>query len=195
MNSIRIARWLALPALILSPAASAHIGVHTGTGFMAGFAHPFLGFDHLLAMLAVGLWAAQMGGRARWAVPAAFITAMSVGMWLAWVGAVVPQVGPVSIETGITLSVLVLGVLIGTRQHWSLATGMALAAGFALCHGYAHGLEMPGVMSPSAYAAGLVLATAVLHAAGVLGAMAGRRALEWAGWAIAVVGATLVFTA
>ena len=190
------ARILALAVLALaSTQASAHVGVHTGGGFAGGLAHPFLGLDHLLAMLAVGLWAAQQGGRALWAVPAAFVAAMLAGGALAWSGFAPSQDGLVSIEGGIAASVLVLGLLIATRQRWSLAYGMALAAAFALFHGYAHGLEMPGAAAPALYAAGFALATATLHGVGMAGLLAGRRALQLAGVGIAAAGVALMLGA
>ena len=183
-------KHLALALGLYAGTASAHVGVHTGAGFGGGFAHPFVGLDHLLAMLAVGLWAAQQGGRALWAVPAAFVAAMLAGGALAWSGFVLPQV-----EAGITASVLVLGLLIATRQRWAVPVGMALAAVFALFHGYAHGLEMPGTAAPTLYAAGFALATATLHGVGLAGGLLGRRALQLAGVGIAAAGVALVLGA
>jgi len=188
MTALKPAPWIVLvPLALVAGTASAHTGEHAVVGFASGFAHPFLGLDHLLAMLAVGLWAAQQGGRALWAVPAAFVAAMGLGGLLVWVGGALPQV-----ETGIALSVLVLGLLIATRRQWAAPIGMALAAGFALFHGYAHGLEMPHAASPALYALGFVLATAVLHAAGIAGNRVGRHAVRWAGAAIAAAGLALV---
>ncbi|MFN3545671.1 MAG: HupE/UreJ family protein [Thiobacillus sp.] len=191
MSSRTPTRWIAATALALAAGtASAHTGDHAVVGFASGFAHPFLGLDHLLAMLAIGLWAAQQGGRALWAVPAAFLAAMGVGGALVWLGGALPLV-----ETGIALSVLVLGLLIATRRQWAAPAGMAVAAGFALFHGYAHGLEMPQAASPLLYALGFVLATAALHAAGIAGNLLGRRAVQWAGAAIAATGLALIVAA
>jgi urease accessory protein len=181
---------LALVALCLfAGTASAHTGAHTATGFVSGLAHPLLGLDHLLAMIAVGLWAAQQGGRARWAVPAAFVGAMGLGGGLAGLGWGLPHA-----ETVIALSVLVLGVLVATRRQWAVAAGMAIAAGFALFHGYAHGLEMPQAASPVGYALGFVLATVCLHGAGVAGSLVGRHAMRAAGIGIAATGLALIFS-
>lgn len=191
MSSRKSFRWVAATVLALAAGtASAHTGEHAVVGFASGFTHPFLGLDHLLAMLAIGLWAAQQGGRALWAVPAAFVAAMGLGGALVWVGGALPQV-----ETGIALSVLVLGLLIATRRQWAAPVGMAIAAGFALFHGYAHGLEMPQAASPALYALGFVLATASLHAAGIMSNRLGHRAVRWAGAAIAATGLALVVAA
>lgn len=167
--------------------AFAHTGDHAVAGFASGLAHPFLGLDHLLAMIAVGLWAAQQGGRALWAVPAAFVGAMLLGGLVAWSGGALPLV-----EGAIALSVLVLGLLIATRQAWAIPLGMAVAAAFALFHGYAHGLEMPQAASPLLYALGFVIATVTLHALGITGHLAGRRAVQWAGAGIAATGLALI---
>jgi urease accessory protein len=169
---------------LLTGTASAHTGEHTITGFSSGLAHPLLGLDHLLAMIAVGLWAAQLGGRALWAVPAAFVGAMVLGGTLVWSGLALPHV-----ETGIALSVLVLGLLVATRRQWAVPAGMAVAAGFALFHGYAHGLDMPQAASPVLYGLGFVLATVFLHGAGIAGSLAGRHAMRLAACGIAAVGA------
>jgi urease accessory protein len=190
MNPMNPSRTFALAALILfAGSASAHTGDHaTVAGFAGGLAHPLLGLDHLLAMIAVGLWAAQQGGRALWAVPAAFVGAMILGGGLAWSGIALPQV-----ETAIALSVLVLGLLVATRRLWAATAGMAIAAGFALFHGYAHGLEMPLTASPALYALGFVLTTLGLHGTGIAGSLLGRRAVQWAGAGIAAGGLALIF--
>lgn len=190
MKSMKSAQTIALAALTLAAGtASAHTGDHgTLTGFAGGLTHPLLGLDHLLAMLAVGLWAAQQGGRALWAIPAAFVAAMLAGGVLAWSGVALPQV-----EGAIALSVLALGLLVVARLRAPLAAGMSIAAGFALFHGYAHGLEMPLAASPAQYALGFVLATACLHGAGVAGSLLGRRAVRLAGAGIAATGVALMF--
>lgn len=182
-------RWTVSATLALAAGtASAHTGDHAVVGFASGFAHPFLGLDHLLAMLAVGLWAAQQGGRALWAVPAAFVGAMVGGGALVALDVAVPHV-----ESAITLSVLVLGLLVATRRQWAASVAMALAAGFAMFHGYAHGTEMPQAASPALYALGFVLATAALHGAGIAASVLGQRAMRLAGIGIAATGAALVF--
>jgi len=187
MKPMKHAPTITLTALCLyASSAYAHPG-HMAAGFAGGLAHPFLGLDHLLAMIAIGLWAAQQGGRALWAVPAAFVSAMVLGGGLAWAGLALPQ-----IETGIAASVLVLGLLIATRRQWAVTAGMAVAAGFALFHGYAHGLEMPQATSPVLYALGFVLAAACLHGVGIAGGLLGRRAMQMAGIGIVATGAALL---
>lgn len=190
MNLMKPSRTFALVTLcLLAGTASAHTGDHaTATGFSGGLAHPLSGLDHVLAMLAIGLWAAQQGGRALWAIPAAFVGAMALGGGLALSGLSLPQV-----ETGIAASVLVLGLLIAIRRQWAVTAGMAIAAAFALFHGYAHGLEMPQAASPALYALGFVLATAFLHGTGIAGSLVGRRAIQLVGAGIAATGLALIF--
>ncbi len=188
MNLMKYSRTFTLAALsLVAGTASAHTGDHSATGFAGGLAHPFVGLDHLLAMVAIGLWAAQQGGRALWAVPAAFVGAMLVGGGMAGSGIVLPHV-----ETAIALSVLVLGLLIATRRQWAVTAGMALTASFALFHGYAHGLEMPQAASPVLYALGFVLATGFLHGVGIASSLIGRHAIRVAGIGIAATGLMLV---
>lgn len=165
-------RHLALLVLaIAAPAAWAHgQGVHThDAGLIAGFMHPFSGLDHLLAMVAVGLWAAQQRGRALWALPLSFVGAMTIGSAFGVTGFAMPGV-----EAGILLSAMVLGLLVAFQSRWSLQLGCAMVAFFALFHGVAHGQEMPLAASPWAYGAGMLAATAMLHAAGVLAGIKAR---------------------
>lgn len=189
MKPMKHSRAIVLAALCLfAGTASAHTGNHTVTGFSSGLTHPLLGLDHLLAMIAIGLWAAQQGGRALWAVPAAFVGAMLLGGAMALAGLSLPHV-----ETGIAVSVMVLGLLIATRRQWAVKAGMAIAAGFALFHGYAHGLEMPQAASPALYALGFVLATVFLHGTGIAGRLIGRHAMQAAGLGIAASGLAMIF--
>ena len=169
-TSITLAVFLSLAGL-----AQAHPG-HGGGGFANGFAHPLHGLDHLLAMLAVGLWAAQLGGRAKWAVPACFVGVMVGGGALGMAGVGLPFA-----EQGIAASVLILGLLIAAAVRLPLAAGLAVAGIFALCHGYAHGAEMPVTAAGAVYAFGFATATALLHACGLgLGVLMQRRAkAEW----------------
>ncbi len=189
MHPVKLARTLTPILLCLyAGAASAHTGHHAATGFTSGLTHPLSGLDHLLAMIAIGLWAAQQGGRTLWAVPSAFVGTMILGGALALTGLALPHV-----ETGIAASVLVLGLLVATRQRWHVGGGMAIAALFALFHGYAHGLEMPQAASPALYAVGFVLATATLHAVGIAAGRIGRVAIQAAGVAIAASGVAMLF--
>lgn len=182
--------FLAGAALVFTGGASAHtFGAH-GAGFAEGVAHPCLGLDHLLAMLAVGLWAAQRGGPARWRLPLAFMAAMAGGAGLANLG-----IGAAFAETLAAGSVLILGLLIAGRVRLAQASSLLAVAVFALGHGYAHGLEMPEAASPWGYGAGFLLATASLHGAGVLlGSTAGRLAfpVRAGGAAIAATGLILL---
>ncbi|NQD91584.1 HupE/UreJ family protein [Pseudomonas sp. CrR25] len=148
-------------ALLASPTlAFAHPG-HAQPGLLAGLSHPLQGLDHLLAMLAVGLWAAQQVGVARWALPLAFLASMLLGGLLGFAGLQLPL-----LETGIASSVLALGVLVAVAVRLPLAIALGLTVLFALSHGVAHGLELPALASPWAYAGGFLAATAALHGAG-----------------------------
>jgi len=185
--------WPLLAVLCLLPqVAQAHPTGGEPGGFLAGLAHPFGGADHLLAILAVGLWAAQLGGRAVVAIPCWFIGLMVLGGAVACHGQPLPGV-----EQAIAASVLVFGVVIATaaRLPWSWA---ALVVGlFAVCHGHAHGAEMPSAADRIAFTSGFVVATATLLAAGIgIGGLArslGRAAfVRLAGAAIGLGGACLV---
>ena len=178
----------------LASPAMAHTGVHLfgESGFVAGFSHPLLGLDHLLAMLGVGIWAAQLGGRATWLVPAAFVSVMVAGAALALSGAALPMV-----EFGIGGSVLAIGGLIALGARLPLVVAMGVVGLFALFHGHAHGTELPGFAHPAAYGAGFVLATSLLHAAGfgvalTLRALAARLPLRLGGLVMAAVGGYLL---
>ena len=148
-------------ALFLSPALAFAHGGHDHSGLLAGVAHPITGLDHLLAMLAVGLWAAQQSGAARWALPVTFVGAMLVGGLLGFAGVEIPLM-----ETGIAGSVLAFGLLVAVAARLPMAVSVALTALFALTHGVAHGLELPDLASPFGYAIGFIVATAALHAIG-----------------------------
>jgi len=184
-----------LAIIALTPfVAQAHLLPGGANGFASGFTHPLFGLDHVLAMVAVGLWAAQLGGRCRWAVPAAFVGLMTVGGALGMAGIHIPMV-----EAGILASVLVLGLLIAAAVRLPMFAGMALVGLFAIFHGHAHGTEIPVATSGFTYAIGFVLATAALHACGVgIGILAQKRmpapALRYVGAGIAVAGICLWFT-
>ena len=185
-----------LVSLALLPgAAFAHTGAGHAHGFVQGFAHPIGGLDHLLAMVAVGLFAAYLGGRALWLVPATFVGVMALGGLLGVSGAALPYV-----ELGIALSVVVLGLLVALRWNFPVAGAMAIAGVFAVFHGYAHGTELPENASGLAYGIGFMIATAVLHLAGIaigLGFASrgtgslGRRLVQTGGGAIALAGVVI----
>jgi urease accessory protein len=151
---------LALP--IFAQAHPGHDGHDLTWSFNTGFGHPLSGWDHLLAMVAVGLWAAVLGGRARWLVPAAFVGTMMIGAIGGHLGLSLP-----GIEQGIAASLFVLGLLIAFSVRLPVALSMGVVALFALFHGCAHGAEMPATSSGLTYGAGFVLATALLHATGL----------------------------
>lgn len=175
--------------LFAGQAAAHTFGAH-GAGFAEGFIHPFLGLDHLLAMLAVGIWAAQLGGRALWLVPLAFLSVMVGGAALAHSGL---PFAP--IEAMIAASVLVLGLLVAGSVRVSAAVGAMAVAFFAYFHGYAHGLEIPQAATPVAYVAGFMLATGCLHLLGIgLGSSLKRAPLltRLSGSALAATGVYLL---
>ena len=157
-------------AAVLAPAPAAAVEVGAGGGFVAGALHPVLGFDHLLAMLAVGLLSAQLGGRAIWTVPATFVLFLVIGGALGLAGVPLVQV-----EGVIALSVLALGLAIAARARLPVSVAMALVALFAIFHGHAHGAEIPRLAEPAAYVAGFALASAALHLTGVAIGLLGRR--------------------
>lgn len=183
---MRIKKLILLVLMLAVPAAWAHgQGAHThDAALIAGLLHPFSGLDHLLAMVAVGLWATRQGGRAPWILPASFASAMAVGVALGMAGMVF-----IGTEVGIAFSVLALGALVAMRRQMPLPLAAALTALFALFHGAAHGLEMPLAASPLGYALGMLAATASLHMLGVLAGMKARiQWLKLAGAAISAVG-------
>jgi urease accessory protein len=169
-------------ALCFSPAlVQAHVLSGDPTGLHHGFIHPFSGLDHLLAMVAVGLWAAQQGGRSLWTIPAAFVGLMSLGGAVGMLGGSLPGV-----EGVIAASVLVFGLLIACSARFEQRWSLPLVGAFALFHGFAHGREMPASASGVSYAAGFILATIALHGLGVLaglGFQQSRRSqgLRWIG--------------
>lgn len=175
----------AVTALAAVP-ASAHDGLHYMSGFAAGFLHPLSGLDHLLAMLAVGLWAAQSRRHSLWVLPLVFPLMLIAGAIQGMAGMRFPV-----IETGIAGSVLVLGMLIAFVVRMPLWASAALLSCFALLHGMAHGAEMPAGASPWTYGAGFLLATAGLHLAGLM-LGASRRTARLGGGGIAVAGLCLV---
>ncbi len=150
----------ALVLLLVPALAFAHPG-HDESGLMAGVAHPLGGIDHLLAMVAVGLWAAQQKGAARWALPCTFVGTMLIGGLIGFEGLEWP-----GLESGIAASVFALGLCVALGARPPLFVAMAATASFAVFHGVAHGLELPAMSSPWGYAAGFVAATAALHALG-----------------------------
>ncbi|MGF6176676.1 HupE/UreJ family protein [Ensifer sp. 4252] len=161
---------IAAAALMASAApAFAHLNPEEHGSFAAGFSHPLFGLDHILVMVAVGLWAAQIGGRALWLVPTAFVAMMAAGFALATAGIDLPFVEP-----AVLASVVALGLLVAMAVRLDAAASAAVVGLFALFHGHAHGGEL-GSAGALPFAIGFMLATAVLHAAGIgLGVVLGR---------------------
>lgn len=146
--------------------ASAHIGSAPATSALAGFLHPLSGVDHVLTMVSVGTMAALVGGRALWSVPLAFIAVMALGAVAGGAGYALPMV-----ELGIALSVLMLGLATAVGRSMPESVAVSLAAVFAVFHGHAHGSEMGVTISAVQFGAGFVVATALLHGAGLLAAL------------------------
>jgi urease accessory protein len=175
-----------------STAALAHVGDHYHMSFIQGLLHPFTGLDHVLAMVAVGLWASQLGGRALWLLPLTFPAVMAIGAAFGLSGVTLPLV-----EIGIAASVMVLGAMVALALRPSLAISIPLIGAFALLHGYSHGIELPASASALSYGVGFIVATLVLHAVGIAaGLIAGRLPVRFAartaGGAIAVLGVALL---
>lgn len=193
---MHVFRLTLLAAAILGTTpALAHVGadghVH-GSGFVAGFLHPLFGLDHVLAMVAVGLWAGLVGGRAVLAWPLAFVALMAVGGVAGYAGMGLPAV-----ETWIAASVVVLGLLVAGRIAAPLALGILVCGVFAFFHGHAHGEELPNGVSTLGYGVGFLLATALLHAAGIALALGAALRLpvvatRIAGLAVAIAGVGLL---
>ncbi|ACL60651.1 HupE/UreJ family protein [Methylobacterium nodulans] len=186
----RLVPVLAASLLLLPQAALAHPGHAEVAGFAHGLAHPLGGADHVLAMLAAGLIGAVRGGRAIWAVPAAFLGMMILGGVLGAAGIGLPFV-----ETGIGLSIVAFGLAAGFGVGLPVAALVALVGAFAVFHGHAHGAEMPETASGLAYGAGFVAATALLHGTGLgLGHIVGRlrAAAPIAGAAVALSGVAIL---
>jgi len=176
---------VAAAALIAPAAAIAHTGLGDTHGVLHGFMHPIGGLDHVLAMVAVGVIAAQIGGRALWAVPASFVVAMAIAGACGMAGLALPDPA-----IGIALSVVVLGGVVALRVRLPIAIVAAMVAAFAIFHGYSHGLEMDAARSGVAFGFGFVLATALLHLGGIGLGQALTRLDR--GWLVARIGGAAV---
>lgn len=173
-----------------------HAYAHTfkgETGFLSGVFHPVLGFDHLLAMLSVGIVSAQIGGRAIWTVPLTFVCVMGIGGFLGMHNVALPGV-----EYGIALSVLILGIAVARGKRVNTVLAHLGVAFFATFHGHAHGAEMPAMASPLIFAMGFMLGTAAIHIAGVTVGLVSKRinngpqALRYVGAGIAGIGVYII---
>jgi urease accessory protein len=177
-----------LTVLLAASPALAHTGEGITGGFLSGFTHPIYGWDHVVAMVAVGLWGAFLGSPAIWILPIVFPLVMAVGGALGVMGVPLPYV-----ETGIAASGVVLGLLVARAIRAPLAVAAVLVGVFAIFHGHAHGEELPDAANPIAYGIGFVIATGLLHLAGIgFGFLTkvpnGQWIVRAAGVGIAVVG-------
>jgi len=199
---IRLNRKKIFQSILFALLLSAIPGVayaHDGTnlplgGFLSGMVHPVLGYDHLLAMLSVGILSAQIGGRAIWTVPSTFVSVMALGGLLG-----VIDIGLNVTELGIAISLVILGLVIAAERSISTRIAMIGVGFFAIFHGYAHGAEMPNTAQPFLYALGFLVGTALIHIAGVvIGDIArhyerGKIILRVGGAMIAFVGLLFIF--
>ncbi|EKD93575.1 MAG: hypothetical protein ACD_28C00113G0005 [uncultured bacterium] len=187
---LRWATWMIVGLLAFPSLALAHPG-HGIANFASGFLHPFSGLDHLLAMIAVGLWAVQSKGKALWGLPLAFIGSMTMGGMLSFA-----DIQLAGVESMIISSSLILGLLVTKKTKISPWTGMGIVSFFALFHGYAHGAEL-GVQTLTSTTAGFVLSTALLHLAGIglglIGKQWNEKTIQWAGVATSMASVGIVF--
>lgn len=180
---------ISLAVLLICPnAVLAHEAGDTTGGFVSGFTHPLFGLDHVVAMVAVGLWGAQLKQPAIWFLPITFPIVMAAGGVLGIRGVPIPAV-----EIGIALSAVVLGIMVAGEVRPPLWTAAAIVGAFAIFHGHAHGVELPESAAPRAYGAGFVISTGLLHAVGIavgllVGRPAGRKAVRALGGLIALMG-------
>lgn len=197
MSNRPLAKSIAGIALLTAAPAFAHpgheaIGSGVFASLAAGFTHPLFGLDHLAAMLIVGVWARQLGGRAQLLVPLSFVALMLCGAIAAQAGVAVPAV-----ESGIAASLVVLGLLCATALRLPSLAAAALVATFAIFHGAAHGSELPAGSSPVAFMTGFCIATALLHAFGFFAAagLQGRAplTLRFGGLATAGLGLAMAW--
>ncbi len=191
----RLAHGLAALALAMlaTVSASAHSFATTGIGFTAGFLHPPSGLDHLLAMVSVGIWGAELGPPAIWLLPIAFPAIMAVGGALGVIGVPLPAG-----ELLIGLSVVVLGSLVAWARQVPVWAAFIIVGVFALAHGHAHGVELPRSADAVAFTIGFVLSTGLLHLAGILIGLlnrwpSGLAAIRIGGVLIAAAGCYLVY--
>jgi urease accessory protein len=188
--SLVLLAWFCSPASLL-----AHPRGGEASGFLSGLSHPVSGLDHVLAMIAVGLWGAQLGPPAVWLLPVTFPMVMAFGGTLGLVGVKLP-----GIEVGIALSAIGLGAAVLFEARPKLWIAAVLVGFFAIFHGHAHGTELPAGANGVLYSLGFVVATGLLHATGIGTGLihhwpAGRTALRWAGAAVALAGLAFLWQA
>lgn len=195
MTASKTIACLALLAALAAPSSAwAHIKAGEAGGFVTGFNHPISGWDHVLAMVAVGLWGAQLGAPAIWLLPVTFPMVMALGAMMGLLGYPLPGV-----ELGIALSALVLGVMVLAEKRPPLWVAAVIVGIFAIFHGHAHGTELPAGQSGLLFSMGFVMATGCLHGVGIgIGLIhrwtAGRVILRVAGATVAVAGIYFLFS-
>ncbi len=178
----------AILLLAFATLASAHEAAGLAGGFSSGFMHPILGADHVIAMVAVGLWGAFLGSPAIWVLPVVFPLVMAFGGVLGVLDVPIPAV-----ETGIAVSAIVLGLMVAAAARPNVWLAGVIVGVFAIFHGHAHGTELPGAANPIAYSLGFVIATGLLHVCGIaFGALsqwpAGKMLVRASGGLIALAG-------
>jgi urease accessory protein len=179
---------LAIILVMFAGVLNAHEGGGISGGFISGFVHPINGWDHVVAMVAVGLWGAFLGAPALWLLPLVFPLVMAFGGALGVMGVPVPEV-----ETGIALSAIVLGGMVAFALRPPIVITAIIVGAFAIFHGHAHGTELPNAANPVAYSLGFVVATGLLHLTGIAFGSAvrwpaGKLAVQMSGGVIALVG-------
>ena len=182
-----------MPGMMAAGPALAHSVGNSAAGFTAGFLHPPSGLDHLLAMVSVGIWGAELGVPAIWVLPIAFPLIMAVGGALGVIGVPLPAG-----ELLIALSVVVVGTLVASGRRLPTAAALAIVGIFAIAHGHAHGVELPGAADALAFTVGFVLATGLLHLAGIMiGVLArwpiGVIAIRACGGVVALTGCYFIY--
>jgi urease accessory protein len=174
--------------MCISISSWAHQGEDVAGGLWSGLSHPVTGLDHVVAMVAVGLWGAQLRSPAIWILPVVFPLIMSVGGSLGAAGVILP-----GIEVGIALSAIVLGILVAMAKRTSLGIAIAIIAVFAIFHGFAHGAELPHAVNALSYGAGFVIMTGLLHLSGILvgtinNSKPGKRIVQFLGVVVGLTG-------
>ncbi len=188
--------WLVVLMAFAAPSSAwAHVQAGEAAGFLSGLHHPISGWDHVLAMVAVGLWGAQLGAPAIWLLPVAFPMVMALGGMMGLLGIPLPGV-----ELGIAASAVVLGAMVLAEKRPPLWVAAAIVGVFAVFHGHAHGTELPAGENGLLYSMGFVMATGCLHGVGIgIGLIhrwaAGRIILRVAGATVAVAGLFFLFSA
>lgn len=180
---------------LASPVAQAHVQGDPAAGFVTGLGHPWSGLDHILVMIAVGVWGAQLGRPAVWLLPVAFPMMMAFGGFIGLLGLPFP-----SVEVGISLSAIVIGFMVLTEARASMKLIVALVGFFALFHGYAHGTELPEGQNGLIYSLGFVVGTGLLHCVGIaLGLLhrfkSGQLILRGAGSVVMMMGGVFLWQA